>query len=115
MSKYPGNERRRIQRTKLVTNSLAHFTYQNKSYEALMCDVSELGAGFRIDSENAGLKIKRNDQVEFAIKTPYGDSTCKGKIAWFGHPGHSCSWGIEITELSKDEKDPLRCLMDSPF
>ncbi|MBD3421172.1 MAG: hypothetical protein GF398_13735 [Chitinivibrionales bacterium] len=115
MADYKGTERRRAQRTKLVTFCPTTFSYKDSRYRALMRDVSELGAGFKIEHSDEELVLEPNDEVAFNIKTPYGDSQCKGRIVWSRHFDETYSWGVQFTEISQDEKDPLRCLMDSPF
>jgi hypothetical protein len=53
--------------------------------------------------------------MQYEIKTPYGLSTCRGKVAWSRHIGDQYTWGIEFIDLSKDLRDPLVALMDSSF
>jgi hypothetical protein len=116
MSTFKGQERRRIQRTKLVTFCPASFSYKDREYEAMMGDVSEFGAGFfHSEPPNAGLQFKNGDVIALTIKTPYGESQAKASVVWSRHLGENYSWGMQFVEISKDKKDPLRCLMDSPF
>ncbi|MBD3347327.1 MAG: hypothetical protein GF401_19905 [Chitinivibrionales bacterium] len=115
MSSYQGNERRRVQRRKLVTFSPSTFSINGKEYRALMRDVSELGAGFKLDGPHEGLELEPGSEVAFAVRTPYGESQCKGKIVWSREEDDSYIWGMQFTELSQDEQDPLRSYIISPF
>ncbi len=115
MSKYEGQERRRVERMKLVTFCPVHFAYGGNNHEAMMINVSKLGAGFRIDSVCDQLRLNKDDKLELTIRTPYGPSEAKGRVVWFRIDEENCTWGLEFTEVSQDEKDPLICLMDSSF
>lgn len=107
--------RRRAKRTELTTFCPTTFEYKGKSYRAVMQNVAELGAGFRVESTADDPQLEKGDEVEFDIRTPYGPSKCSGRIIWTKKIGEYSTWGIEFTKLSDDEKDPLRCLIDSPF
>jgi hypothetical protein len=111
---YKGQERRRKQRTKLITFCMAHFEYKGSRHEAMMVDLTDLGAGFRQEKHD-GCQFKNGEVIAFTIKTPYGDGLCKASVVWSKRAGMSYAWGCQFVELSNDERDPLRCLMDSPF
>jgi len=108
-------KRRRAKRTELTTFCPTTFEYKGKSYRAVMQNVAELGAGFRVESAADDPQLEKGDEVDFEIRTPYGPSVCTGKIIWTKKIGEYYTWGIEFTKLSEDNKDPLRCLIDSPF
>ena len=113
---YAGADRRLAQRAKLVTFCPAFLgTGRDEEIEAMMCDVSERGAGFRIERPDTRLKLKRNTEITLRIRTPYGEARCKGRVVWLKRTGDEAVWGMQFTELSKDAKDPLRCLIDSSF
>jgi len=109
------DKRRRAKRTELTTFCPSTFDYKGKSYRAVMQNVAELGAGFRVESATDDPHFENGDEVDFEIRTPYGPSTCSGRIIWTKKIGEYYTWGIEFTKLSDDQKDPLRCLIDSPF
>lgn len=115
MASYDGQERRRVERMKLVTFCPVHFQFADKRHEAIMINVSKLGAGFRIDAITDDLKLGKDDKLELTIRTPYRPSEAKGRVVWFRSGEENCTWGVEFTEVSQDEKDPLLCLMDSSF
>ena len=115
MSRYKGNERRRTGRANLVTFCPTQFTHGMHQHEAHMVDVSALGAGFRLDSARDDLALKSGDVLGMVVRTAYGPSDCRGRVVWARRTDDAYTWGVEFTELSKDQKDPLRCLMDSSF
>lgn len=80
-----------------------------------MLDVSEHGAKFAIEKPSDHVELKEDEELALEIITPYGVSTCKGVVVWSRHSEEYYTWGIEFTLLSSDSKDPLRCLMESPF
>jgi hypothetical protein len=107
--------RRRAKRTELTTFCPTTFQYNGKSYRAVMQNVAELGAGFRVESAADEPPLQNGDEVEFEVRTPYGSAKCSGRIIWMKKIGEYFTWGIEFTRLADDSKDPLRCLIDSPF
>jgi hypothetical protein len=107
--------RRRAKRTELTTFCPTTFEHKGKSYRAVMQNVAELGAGFQVESAADDPQLENGDEVEFEIRTPYGLSTVTGRIVWTKIIGEYYNWGIEFIKLSDDQKDPLRCLIDSPF
>ncbi|MFC1584056.1 PilZ domain-containing protein [Fibrobacterota bacterium] len=112
---YQGAERRRAARLTLTTFCPSTFKHTRKEYPALMVDLSEYGAQFKALSSNETMKLEKGMELEFSVNTPYGTSNCKGRVAWHKKIDDFYSWGVEFTNFSKDEKDPLRCFIDSPF
>lgn len=115
MREYKGQERRKAQRAPLTTFCPVTFCYTGESYGAFMVDVSNTGAGFRLESHGVDLKLEEGKELLFHVKTPYGDSNCSGIIQWAVMDNGYCTWGVNFTQLSRDESDPLRCLIDSSF
>jgi hypothetical protein len=107
--------RRRAQRTELTTFCPTTFQYNGVEYRAVMQNVAELGAGFRVEVAADDPQMEIGSEVEFEVKTPYGPAKCSGRIIWTKKIGGYYTWGIEFTKLSEDKQDPLRCLIDSPF
>jgi PilZ domain len=112
---YEGQDRRRVERTGLATSCISTFLHKNLRHSAIMLDVSEHGAKFAIEKPSDHVELEMGDELELEIITPYGVSTCKGVVAWSLHSEEYYTWGIEFTNLSSDSRDPLRCLMESPF
>lgn len=107
---YNGVERRKIERTPLQTFCPSILECNGTKYSALMMNLSEDGAMFRMNTD-----IEVGKEIQISIKTPYGKSECKGKVIWTKLIGEFYQTGIEFTELSKDYKDSLICFIDSPF
>jgi hypothetical protein len=115
MEAYEGEERRRAERFNLVTNCPVIFEYHRRAYDAMMSDLSELGAGMRLNGTPEEFFLARNEEIAYAVKTPYGTSQFRAHTQWARKTEEGYEWGVEFSQLSKDDKDPLRCLIDSPF
>lgn len=81
-------------------------------YSALMTDLSEQGAQFRLGSTDKSIPVNIGDQIELDIRTPFGKSSVKGTIMWVDRSFYF-SWGVKFIDLPGDKNDPLRSLMDS--
>ena len=110
-----GKDWRRKSRLILNTNCPTAFTIGDQSGNALMMNLNDLGAMFRVLKEDDSFTLVEGQEHEYNIQTPYGKSICRGRITWSKIINSSLCWGIEFTHLSEDAKDPLLCLMDSPF
>lgn len=108
-------ERRRLERTKLVTFCPALFEHDGGERRALMLNLTSHGAGFRIEHSEDELTLHPGEVLAYSIRTPYGEAQCKVRTVWARHIDDHYSWGGEFVELSDDERDPLRALIDSPF
>jgi len=115
MSHYTGPEKRSIPRIPLTTFCPAFFAHGGQEYRALMIDLSEKGARFRLEEYDQTCDFTIGEEVRFTIKTPYGESICTGAVVWARHLDEHHTWGVKFTELPTDEKDPLICFMDSTF
>ena len=115
MSKPQGTERRRVARTPIATNCPAHFMHDKIEQVCYMENLSEFGAGFRIEGQKIGSALAPNKEIAYTVKTPYGESECRARTVWSSKKDSGYVWGVEFTKLSDDKKDPLRCLVDSPF
>ncbi len=105
-------DRRMTHETRLPESCPSSFFHNGMRYEALMVDLSESGAQFQLDTGSHKISLVSDEELEFSIKTPYGHSTCKGKVVWVDRSFY-LTWGIKFTELSPDKNDPLKSLMDS--
>ncbi len=115
MDKQSGVERRRSPRVELVTFCPVTFDHDGKTYEALMADVSELGAQMIIHSHHENPDLDIDEELHYTIRTPYGDTGCSGKTVWITDHDEGLSWGIAFTTFPENADDPLRNLLDSPF
>ena len=115
MAPYRGEERRSVKRTPLTTFCPAEFAFEGRKYKAMMIDLSEKGARFRMEEYSQHCDLNVGDEVQFEVRTPYGVSLCTGGIVWAKHIDEHFTWGIRFTKVSSDEKDPLRCFMESVF
>ena len=82
------------------------------THEGYLIDISEGGAKIRLHhGDNA--ELISHDEYNLGIKTPYGASTCKVKLLWAEKHEDGDRIGVEFLDLDKDEKNPIRCLIDS--
>ena len=115
MNDYKGQERRRAQRAMLVTFCPVTFTHKRKSFEAMMVNLTPLGAGFLLRGVKSPLTITHNEEIPYEVKTPYGNSRCKIMTKWVRKTDEGYAWGGEFTQLSEKKDDSLRCFTESPF
>ena len=71
-----------------------------RQVEAFLTDLSTKGAGFRIDKCPDGLDLQIGDELSGTLKTAYGESTFRARIAWAKKDGETCDFGVEIVEMS---------------
>jgi hypothetical protein len=107
--------RRREQRKDLTVFCSVSFQYGGKPYRAILQNISSLGAGLRIEVAPEEPNLLVGDEVEYEVGTPYGRTTCTGRIVWINKVGAFYIWGIEFTRLDDNPKNPIRLLIDSSF
>ncbi len=108
-------ERRERKSTHLKEFCPARFLFGGKTYEALMVDSSRSGAQFGMSCAGEEFPMKKGQEAEYHIKTPYGESLVKGVVRWTETSSNHCQWGIQFTSLSTDESDPVVAYLMSPF
>jgi ribose 5-phosphate isomerase B len=105
------SDRRGRQEARLSEACPTAVIFGGQKYAAIMTDLSAEGAQFRLNATNKKPVFKTGDEIALEIKTPYGTSSCGGRIMWIETSFYP-SWGIKFTKLSNDKKDPLRSLME---
>jgi hypothetical protein len=115
MDDFEGLEKRNHERVPLTTNCPVHFTGKGTKYAALMIDLSEKGARIRLEEHGVHCGVTDGDTLQLDVKTPYGDSTCAGRVIWAQHIDGHFTFGVLFTELSDSPRDPLVSLIDSLF
>jgi|WetSurMetagenome_2_1015567.scaffolds.fasta_scaffold00462_19 hypothetical protein len=108
-------ERRRAKRKSLKVTCPSAVAVYGTRYAASMLDFSEIGARFTLEGETGRLEIQPGTEVSIDIHNQFGTTHCKGKIAWTCRIDRQCMLGVEFLEVASDKRDPLRCLMESPF
>lgn len=111
----PRGPRRREQRKDLTTFCSVLFQYEGKPYRAILQNISSHGAGFRLEVSAEEPELRVGDEVEFEVSTPYGQTTCDGRIVWTSKVGAFYIWGVEFTRISDNPEDPIRLLIESSF
>jgi hypothetical protein len=108
-------DKRRSERTHLTTSCHSEFSFAGKEHIATMIDLSEHGARFIMEKPSDHTEFNMGDDLALSVITPYGKSQCMGRVVWSSHREEYYTWGIEFTRLSENPRDPLRCLIESPF
>jgi hypothetical protein len=115
MGTYKGPEKRSTKRTPLTTFCPATFRHGRKKYSALMVDVSEAGARFRLQELTQTCELKVGTKLQVEIRTPYGPTQCRVAVVWAQHLDGYYNWGVRFISLPEAEDDPLRSLLQSSF
>jgi hypothetical protein len=113
--KGPRGPRRREKRKDLTTFCSASFDYQGKKHRAILQNISQHGAGFRLEVSTQEPDLRVGDEVTFEISTPYGLTTCVGRIVWTNKVGAFFIWGIEFVRIPVNPEDPMHRLIESSF
>ena len=108
-------ERRERKSTHLKEFCPATFVFQGQTYKATMVDSSRKGAQFGMTGSKGTFPLKQGDEVEYLIRTPYGESHLKGVVKWVELSGTLCQWGVQFSSLLNDESDPVVAYLLSPF
>ena len=107
--------RRRERRKDLTTFCSVNFQYGEKPYRAILQNISSHGAGFRLEVSPQEPDLRVGDEVEYEVSTPYGQTTCTGRIVWTSKVGAFYIWGIEFTRLDDNPESPIQLLIESSF
>ena len=105
------NSRERI--TRKVEFCPVFLKHNGKIVAGYLLDISREGAKIRSAGQQKEPGFGSHDELELDIKTPYGISSCKGKVQWSEEADNGYRWGVQFTEISKQPSDPIRCLIDS--
>jgi hypothetical protein len=109
------DERRRAGRKTLKVTCPSAVVVHGTRYPASMLDFSEIGARFTIGGETRHLEIVPGAELSLEVSNQFGTTKCGGKVAWACRIDNEYMIGVEFSEVSSDKRDPLRCLMESPF
>lgn len=115
MNNNPRDDRRSAARRVLTTFCPASFAFEGNEYRALMTDLSESGAKFRLDEHLRECPMQEDYQIALEIRTPYGIALVHGTVVWAGHMDEHFYFGICFRNLSSNPLDPVRSLLDSTF
>ncbi len=113
--KSKNSERRRAGRKALKVSCPSAIVLRGTRYPASMLDFSEIGARFTLNEKNGLLDIQPGAELAIEVSNQFGTTSCKGKVAWVCRIDDRHMIGVEFSEVSSDKRDPLRCLMESPF
>lgn len=106
------SDRRRTEGTsRAVENCPSRLNSDGRRYKALMMDLSERGAQFRVQEDGDLAELMVDDPIECSVKTAYGTAKCTGVVKWVDL--QSGTIGVVFSDMEKDEAEPLRTLLDS--
>ncbi len=107
-------ERRREKRCQL--DSAINIAFYNNSvlYRASLVDLTSKGARFMLHSGTpvAMPTLSEGRKMECYVLTPNGRSKCRGIVRWSCRNGCRLVWGISFIELSIDDMDPFRMVIN---
>ncbi len=113
--KTKGSERRRTDRKTLRVSCPSAIVLHGTRYGASMLDFSEIGARFTLNEKIGTLDILAGAELSLEVNNQFGTTHCKGTVAWACLIDDRYMVGVEFSEVASDKRDPLRCLMESPF
>ena len=61
------------------------------------------------------LGLKRGEELDYRLHTPYGDTVCSGRVIWVRKIDDLWCWGVTFTRVSDQPGDPLRALIEASF
>ena len=111
----PGDdpERRAAARREVTVLCTTAFRLNDEEKRAILLDVSRTGARFGTASAAGTLTLGRDQVLDFDLVTPFGFTTCRGKVVWADSDDVLYTWGVQFVEEPEVDSDPLRCLLAS--
>ena len=100
------DNRRREKRMEMTSMAAVLLACGERSVEAFLTDLSRSGAGFRIEECPEGLDLTAGDEVSGTLKTVYGESEFRAKIAWTKADGPKINFGVEILDTPEADNPP---------
>jgi hypothetical protein len=107
--------RRKATRKYLATQCRTNFEYKDKEYRGVLQNVSETGAGFRLEISFDEPDLVVGDLVDFHVSSRYGEGIFKGRVIWTNSVGALYTWGIQFVDLDKTARELVMNLMESTF
>jgi hypothetical protein len=115
MDLYATKSQRRKSGARLVEFCPVSFAHNGQNYCVLMQDLSNDGAQLLSFNYDQYPELNPGDELAMTVRTPYGESSVTGNVRWVGEKNGHFSWGMQFTNMAGNAKDPIRCLMDSPW
>jgi len=105
-------EKRKHKRKYLDYYCDTKFQHKGQEGNALMINLSPVGAGFLIHQRQPmGLAV--GDKLELTIDTPHGEAKCVGEVRWINSVTSGICFGVSF-EGSLPDDDPLIQLANEP-
>jgi len=89
----------------------ASFDLNQEARRAILLDLSDQGARFGSASAVGTLSFTPGQVSQFALHTPFGETSVEGKVVWARADEVLYTWGVRFTQTPELNQDPLRCLL----
>lgn len=104
-------ERRDAPRRELTVLCTTSFRLNDEEKRAILLDVSSSGARFGTAAAVGTLTLSRDQVLDFDLVTPFGVTTCKGRVVWADSDEVLYTWGVEFVDDSRTDADPISTLL----
>ncbi len=104
-------ERRDTPRRELTVLCTTSFRLNDEEKRAILLDVSPGGARFGTAAAVGTLTLSRDQVLDFDLVTPFGVTTCKGRVVWADSDEVLYTWGVEFLSDNRTEADPISSLL----
>ncbi|MBD3242456.1 MAG: hypothetical protein GF331_17840 [Chitinivibrionales bacterium] len=104
-------ERRDAPRRELTVLCTTSFRLNDEEKRAILLDVSSGGARFGTAAATGTLTLSRDQVLDFDLVTPFGITTCKGRVVWADSDDVLYTWGVEFVGDTRIDADPIRVLL----
>ena len=105
------SDRRVAPRTELTILCTTAFAINEEEKRAILLDLSSSGARFGTAAAMGTLSLSRGQVLDFSLLTPFGTTTCRGRVVWTEESDVLYTWGVQFTERPQTDEEPLRCLL----
>jgi hypothetical protein len=104
-------ERRVAPRTELTILCTTSFSINEQEKRAILLDLSRSGARFGTAAAVGTLSLSPGQVLDFNLVTPFGTTTCRGKVMWTETADVLYTWGVQFTDPPQGDAEPLKVLL----
>ena len=98
-------ERRESVRRDLPVLCTASFRVATDETRAILLDISHTGARFGTATHTSSPAVTPNQFIEYEVTTPFGMTTCRGRVMWLASDDVLQTWGVRF-DRSVAPRDP---------
>lgn len=107
------SERREALRREVTVLCTTSFRINDQEKRAILLDVSLTGARFGTASAVGTPSLIRDQMIDYDLVTPFGITSCRGRVVWTSSDDVLYTWGVEFTEQPELSNEPMRCLLST--